>query len=99
MRVGAPVFTWTWPWGGCSKIITRSEVMSVANDDRRSHWRKSTSAFGLGRVLISREGSGYPVFEIPRPMFHTRGECLVLFWNEGNKRARGQSCLPRSFFL
>jgi uncharacterized protein YceK len=25
-------FLWIWLWGGCSKVVKRSEVMSMAND-------------------------------------------------------------------
>jgi hypothetical protein len=64
-----------WLWGGCSKIVKRSEVMLMANDSiagyergvqnrTQSHLsRKSTVPFDPGRVLFCREGSDYPFFE------------------------------------
>src|SRR5690349_7670644 len=102
MRVGAPVFWWTWSWGGCSKIQERSEVMSRATDSGRSQAklaktplgsrlaRHSTSPFGLWRVLIRSEGSDYPLFERPKIQFSNEG-------NRGGKRSR--SCLPRPCVL
>jgi hypothetical protein len=62
MRVGAPVFWWTWHWGGCSKIFSRSEVMTMAARD--------CSGFAALSPFRTKEAAGHKsLCCLPRPVF------------------------------
>jgi hypothetical protein len=84
-------FWWIWLWGGCSEIVKRSEVMSVANDPFAGYER--------GMQKSNPESSDSRI----RPRHLTQGAfCFAAsdrntpFSNAGNRNGKKSSVLSPS---